>query len=168
MLLSGKSTKEVTRIVLRTVKDKALSAHDRLVRTAQKRSADQQGAFFTALFHLAAEAIKDDVKQFCDRAKATLEKVEAHGHEPQVDKDWLKEVTGEKDNFYFSTEKLMSDLVTTPRRKRRKKRLSDDEIKRIKNDIEAAIIDDDLPQDFHQDLTSSRAYVTKSSPMMRV
>lgn len=155
--------------MVRTVKDKALSAHDKLVRTAQKRSADQQGAFFTALFHLAAEAFEDDVKHLCERAEQAFKEIEAHEHVPQMNKDWLKGVTGEKDNFYsVSTGKLMSDLVTTPRRKRRKKRLSDDEIKRIKNDIEAAIIDDDSPRDLHQALTSSRAYVTKSSPMMRV
>lgn len=101
---------------LEAVKEKASSAHNKLVSTARKKVPDgtNQGAFFATLFQLAAECIEDDVEGFCDRADEIFEEIEAHGQEPQLSEDWLKEVTGEKDNFYFSTDNLVSDLVTLP------------------------------------------------------
>ena len=139
---------------LQALKEKAAEFQKRLVQVAKKKVPDgtNQGAFFATLFQMAAECIEDDVEGFCDLAETIFEEIEAHGQEPQLSEDWLAEITGEKDNFYFSTDNLVSDLVTKPRRKRRKKQLSDDEIEQIKHDIEAAIIDDDSPRDLHQAL----------------
>ena len=49
-----------------------------------------------------------------------------------LDGDWLGEVTGDRDTFNFSTENLVSDLVSPPRKKRRQKQLSQEEIGRAK------------------------------------
>lgn len=139
---------------LQAVKDKASSAHNKLVRKAKKKVAEEQGqgAFFAVLFQLAAQCIEDDVEGFCDLAETIFDEIEAHGKEPQLSEDWLKEVTGEKDTFNFSTENLVSDLVSPPRSKRRKKKLSQDEKERLRQQVEAAIIDDDSPRDLHQAL----------------
>ena len=144
----------LTQQQLEKVQEKAALVHQRLIQVAKKKVPDgtNQGAFFATLFQMAAQCIEDDVEGFCDLAETIFEEIEAHGHEPQLSEDWLAEVKGEKDNFYFSTDNLVSDLVSPPRRKRRKKQLSDDEIEQIKHDIEAAIIDDDSPRDLHQAL----------------
>lgn len=137
---------------LEKVQEKAALVHQRLVQVAKKKvpqGMTNQGAFFAVLFQMAAECIEEDVEEFCDRADEIFEEIEAHGQEPQLSEDWLKEVTGEKDNFYFSTDNLVSDLVSPPRKKRRKKQLSEEEIERIKNEIENAIIDD-TPQNYEQ------------------
>lgn len=138
---------------LERVQKKAALVHQRLVQGAKKKvpQGANQGAFFAILFHLAALGIEDDVESFCDRAEATFEEIEAHGQEPTIDIDWLKEVTGEKDTFNFSTENLVSDLVTLPRRKRRKRGLSEEEKEKLAAQVEAAIIDD-LPMGVEQAL----------------
>lgn len=143
---------------LQAARKKAAAFQQRLVSAAQgqSRQAQAQGAFFAALFHLAAEAIEGDVNQFCEKADEIFEEIEAHGKEPALDNDWLMEVTGEKDNFYFSTENLVSDLATMPRRKRRKKELSEEERERLRQQVKAAIIDDDTPhQSFEQALATA-------------
>ena len=80
-----------------------------------------EGVFFAALFHLAGETIELDVDGFCEKADEVFEKIEAHGQEPTLDTDWLGEIVGDRDTFNFSTENLVSELVSAPRRKRRKK-----------------------------------------------
>ena len=139
---------------LETAQERAALFQKRLVQVAKRKvpqGTTNQGAFFAVLFQLAAQCIEDDVEGFCDRAEAAFEEIEAHGQEPQLDEDWLKELTGEKDTFNFSTENLVSDLVATHRKKKRKKELSDEERARIKQEIENAIIDEQ-PQDFEQAL----------------
>ena len=142
---------------LQALKDKAAEFQKRLVQVAKKKVPDgtNQGAFFATLFQMAAECIEDDVEGFCDLAETIFEEIEAHGHEPQLSEDWLAEVTGEKDNFYFSTENLVSDLVSPPKRKRRKKQLNEDEKERLRQEIEAAIIDDKPHQSFEQALATA-------------
>ena len=140
---------------LQALKEKAAEFQKRLVQVAKKKVPDgtNQGAFFATLFQMAAECIEDDVEGFCDLAEQSFEEIEAHGQESQLSEDWLAEVTGEKDSFYFSTENLVSDLVSPLKRKRWKKQLSEDEIERIKNEIENAIVEeDDSPCDLHQAL----------------
>jgi len=85
-------------------------------------------AFFSEVFRLAGEGIEADVDGFCDRAEMAFEEIEAHGQEPQLDDDWLGELTGENDNFYFSTDSIVSDAEKLPGRKRgRKQKLPDEQ-----------------------------------------
>lgn len=132
---------------------RAAEFQDALIEKAQRCSdggSAEGSAFFAALFHLAAELIEGDVDGFCDRAEAAFEEIEAYGQEPSIDTDWLGEVVGDRDTFNFSTDNLVSDLVTLPKRKRRKKKqLSQEEKDRITAQVEAAIIDE-KPQDYEQ------------------
>ncbi|NJM97791.1 MAG: hypothetical protein HC800_12105 [Phormidesmis sp. RL_2_1] len=144
---------------LEALQEKALAFHRRLVTTAKQRVTDEEGqaAFFAALFQLAAVCIEGDVDRFCDRADEVFEEIEAVGQEPMLDIDWLAEVTGDQDNFYFSTDTLVSDLVPLPRRKRRQHLLSHDEIDRLKKEIEQAIIEDDGPLNLQQALAGAHS-----------
>ncbi|MEO1391107.1 MAG: hypothetical protein AAFV85_27560 [Cyanobacteria bacterium J06634_6] len=69
---------------------------------------------FAEVFRLAASLIEEDVDGFCDRAQLAFEEIEAFGQEPTIDDDWLDEVTGEKDNFYFSTDSLVRETEKLP------------------------------------------------------
>ena len=123
---------------------RASEFQEKLVEKARGRvphGADE-GVFFAALFHLAGETIELDVDGFCEKADEVFEKIEAHGQEPTLDTDWLGEIVGDRDTFNFSTENLVSELVSAPRRKRRKKQLSYEERERIRQEIKDAIIDD--------------------------
>ena len=83
--------------------------------------AEGQKTFFLTLFRVAAEHIERDVQEFCDRAADVFEEIEAHGQEPTIDEGWLSELTGENDNFYFSTDSLISQPPPIPGRKRGRK-----------------------------------------------
>ena len=74
--------------------------------------------FFIALFAIAAERIAQDADDFCARAEEIFEAIEAFGQEPELDSDWLAEVTGEKDTFYFSIDSLVTEVDSLPRRAR--------------------------------------------------
>ena len=125
---------------------KAATAQKKLIEQARRRVPEGvqegQGLFFLMLFQLAGESIEADVDTFCDRAEATFEEIEAFGQEPQLDEDWLGEVTGDRDTFNFSTDNLVSDLVSPPRKGRRKKQLSQEEQDRLREEVENAIIDE--------------------------
>lgn len=69
---------------------------------------------FAEVFRLAATQIEEDVEGFCDRAEMAFEEIEAFGQEPQLDDDWIDELTGEKDNFYFSTDSLVDEVEPLP------------------------------------------------------
>ena len=85
-------------------------------------------AFFSEVFRLAGEGIEADVDGFCDRAELAFEEIEAYGQEPELDDDWLGEITGENDSFYFSTDSIVSDAEKLPGRKRgRKPKLPDEQ-----------------------------------------
>ena len=85
--------------------------------TAKALEYDRQN-FFIALFAIAAERITQDADDFCDRAEEIFAEIEAFGQEPQLDSDWLAEVTGEKETFYFSIDSLLTELDPLPRRAR--------------------------------------------------
>ena len=92
------------------------------------RGEEGQRAFFPEVFRIASELIERDADSFCDPAKEVFEKIEAHGQEPGLDDDWIDELTGENDNFYFSTDSLEKQRETLPGRKRgRKPKEPDDE-----------------------------------------
>lgn len=88
---------------------------------------ESQGRGFAELFRLAALKIETDVDGFCDRAQEVFDEIEAFGQEPQIDEDWLKEVTGERENFYFSTESLTQPAPKLPSRRARKRKAQVDE-----------------------------------------
>ena len=62
---------------------KASEFQERLVNKARTRGPQgaDEGSFFAALFRLAAETIEEDVDEFCDRAEAAFEEIEAFGQE---------------------------------------------------------------------------------------
>lgn len=126
--------------------ERAISFQKRLVEKARGRVGGgraESGVFFAALFQMAGEAIEGDVDGFCDLAERVFEEIEAHGQEPMLDGDWLGEVVGDRDTFSFSTESLVSDLVTTHRKKRRRqKQLSQEEQDRLREEVENAILDE--------------------------
>ena len=135
----------------KVVQRRAIAFKERVVAIAQRKANGHGGsAFFPEVFRIAGELIEQDTDGFCDRAEATFEEIEAHGQEPQLDDDWIDELTGENDNFYFSTDSLVSELEPLPGRKRGRKSLSDTEVDRITREIENAIIDDDEGQSFEQ------------------
>lgn len=115
-------------------------------------------AFFPEVFRIAGEGIEEDVDGFCDRAEEVFEEIEAFGQEPQLDDDWIDQLTGENDNFYFSTDSLVRELEPLPGRKRGRKPLSDLEVQRLTREIENAIIDENEPeQSFEQALAVAHA-----------
>lgn len=97
---------------------KAIDFRQHVTAIAHAKGTD---AFFPELFRIAADLIEQDANDFCDRAEVVFEEIEAYGQEPQLDTDWLDELTGEKDNFYFSTDSLVSELPPLPGRKRGRK-----------------------------------------------
>jgi len=130
---------------LELVQKRAISFQKMLVLRDRGRgdgTSTEGGVFFAELFRLAGEAIKNDVETFCDHADEVFEEIEAFGQEPVLDGDWLGEVTGDRDTFNFSTDNLVSDLFSPPRKGGRKKELSDEERGRFQAEVEAAIIDD--------------------------
>ncbi|MEL6881048.1 MAG: hypothetical protein AAFP09_11015 [Cyanobacteria bacterium J06607_10] len=108
----------------------------RVVAIAHKK-ANREGekAFFPEVFRIASELIEQDTDGFCDPAEMVFEEIEAHGQEPQLDDDWIDELTGENDNFYFSTDSLVQELEKLPGRKRGRKSLSDTEVDRITREV---------------------------------
>ena len=95
---------------------------------------------FAEVFRLAASLIEEDVDGFCDRANLAFDEIEAFGQEPTLDTDWLDEVTGEKDNFYFSTDSLVRETGSLPpgNRGKGRRRKAPDEAMVVKA-VEAAI-----------------------------
>ena len=124
------------------------------------RSEEGQRAFFPEVFRIASELIEHDTGEFCDRAEEVFEEIEAFGQEPELDDDWIDELTGENDGFYFSTDSLVRELEPLPGMKRRRKALSNDEVERITREVSNAIIDDDenkTVQSFKQTLAVAHA-----------
>ena len=94
--------------------------------TAKALEYDRQN-FFIALFAIAAERIAQDADDFCARAEGVFEEIEAFGQEPQLDSNWLAEVTGEKDTFYFSIDNLVTEVDPLPRSARQREAIAPDE-----------------------------------------
>ncbi|MGC1306644.1 MAG: hypothetical protein WA885_05400 [Phormidesmis sp.] len=74
-----------------------------------------------AMFAICAELIQRKTDRFCEKAEDEFDTIEAYGSEPELDDDWLDELTGEKDSFYFSTDSIEKGLPPLPRRARGKK-----------------------------------------------
>ena len=108
-------------------------------------------AFFSEVFRLAGEGIETDVDGFCDRAELAFEEIEAHGQEPELDDDWLGELTGENDSFYFSTDSIVSEAEKLPGRKRGRKPKEPDE-QQVVQAVEEAIasVEDALKVAHHE------------------
>ena len=120
------------------VNEKARRFRDEVTERALRQ--DRQN-FFVTLFAIAAELIAQDTDSFCDRAEEIFEEIEAFGQEPQLDSDWLSEVTGEKETFYFSIDSLLTELDPLPRSTRRGETPSPDEeavVLAVENAIQSA------------------------------
>lgn len=105
---------------------RAVGFRDQLVHWTTNKATGNT-AFYPELFWLAAQLIEKDADAFCDRAQAIFDEIDAYGQEPQLDSDWLQELTGEKDSFYFSTDILVSELPPLPGQKRGRKPRPPDE-----------------------------------------
>lgn len=93
-----------------------------------------------AMFAIAAELIHRKTDRFCVTADEQFDCIEAYGTEPVLDDDWLDELTGENDSFYFSTDALEKGLPPLPRRKRAKQHEADlDEVQMV-HVVEAAVL----------------------------
>ena len=130
----------------------ALQNSQRMGQVNRGTSEEGQRAFFPEVFRIASELIEQDTGEFCDRAEEVFEEIEAHGQGASLDDDWIDELTGENDNFYFSTDSLVRERESLPGLKRGRKSLTDDEVESITRDVENAIIDDDQGQSFEQAL----------------
>ena len=72
-------------------------------------------------------------------AQEMFDEIDAFGQEPQLDDDWLAEVTGEKDTFYFSTDSLVCSLPPLPGHKKSRTLTASDE-KAVTQAVEEAIV----------------------------
>ena len=102
-------------------------AQQKAARFRQRVERESKGKGFAEVFRLAALRIEADVDGFCDRAQEVFDEIEAFGQEPEIDEEWLKEVTGETNSFYFSTESLIQEAPKLPSRRERKKKEQVDE-----------------------------------------
>ena len=69
----------------------------------RKVKARQFDSLYAATFAISAELISRRADWISEKAEDTFDEIEAFGQEPQLDTDWLDQLTGEKDKFYFST-----------------------------------------------------------------
>ena len=107
---------------------RAISWRQKVGAISQERANGQEGnAFFPEVFRIAGELIEKDTGEFCERAEEVFQEIEAHGQEPQLDDDWIDVLTGENDNFYFSTDSLGKERETLPGLKRGRKAKGPDE-----------------------------------------
>lgn len=126
--MEGEKTGRLSDQQKRVVQERATAFRQKVVAIAHKKANREGGsAFFPEVFRIASELIEQDTDGFCDRAEATFEEIEAHGQEPQLDDDWIDELTGDNDNFYFSTDSLEKQRETLPGRKRGRKAKGPDE-----------------------------------------
>ena len=102
-----------------------------------------------AMFAICAELITRKTDKFCESAEDEFDSIEAHGQEPELDDDWLDELTGEKDSFYFSTDSIVQALPPLPRRKRSKQ--PDGEL----DEVQMAAVVEEAVQSFEQAMAVS-------------
>lgn len=108
--------------------ERAIAFRQKVVAIAQGKAHKKGGnAFFPEVFRIASELIEQDTGEFCDRAQEAFEEIEAHGQEPELDDDWVDEITGDNDNFYFSTDSLVQEREKLPGLKRCRKGKAPDE-----------------------------------------
>ena len=141
--MEGDKTGRLSDRQKKRVMGRAVAFRQRVVAIARERADGEAGnAFFPEVFRIASELIEQDTGEFCDRAAEAFDEIEAHGQEPELDDDWVDELTGENDSFYFSTDSLVQERETLPNRKRGRKPKAPDEVERITRDVENAIVDD--------------------------
>lgn len=156
--MEGEKTGRLSDEQKKRVQGRALAWRRKVVAIAHQKANREGGtAFFPEVFRIASELIEQDTDGFCDRAEATFEEIEAFGQEPQLDDDWIDALTGENDNFYFSTDNLVSEMEALPGRKRGRKALSDKDIERITREVSNAIINDDEGLSFEQAIAVSHS-----------
>ncbi|MGC1309360.1 MAG: hypothetical protein WA885_19235 [Phormidesmis sp.] len=112
------------------VQGRALEWRQRVVAIAHQNATGQKGrAFFPEVFRMASELIEKDTGEFCNHAQGVFDEIEAHGQEPSLDDDWIDELIGENDNFYFSTDNLgkQKEKEALPGRKRGRRPKGPDE-----------------------------------------
>ena len=144
----------------KVVQGRAIAFRRRVVAISLQKAGRHGGnVFFPEVFRIAGELIEHDTGEFCDLAEEVFEEIEAFGQEPGLDDDWIDELTGENDNFYFSTHSLVRRLEPLPGQKRGRKALSDDEVERITREVSNAIIndEDEQRQSFEQALAVAHA-----------
>ena len=130
--MEGEKTGRLSDRQKKRVMGRAVAFRQRVVAIARGKAEEKGGkggnAFFPEVFRIASELIEQDTDGFCDRAQEAFEEIEAHGQEPQLDEDWVDEITGENNNFYFSTDSLEKQREKLPGRKRgRKPKAADEE-----------------------------------------
>ncbi|NJM98040.1 MAG: hypothetical protein HC800_13595 [Phormidesmis sp. RL_2_1] len=112
------------------VQGRAISWRQKVVAIAEQKARGLGGgAFFPEVFRIASELIEKDTGEFCDHAQDVFDEIEAHGQEPLLDDDWVDEITGENNNFYFSTDNLgkQKQKEALPRRQRGRRPKGPDE-----------------------------------------
>lgn len=118
---------------LATLRYRAEQFHKQIVKQGKAKG-------FSEIFRLAALRIEADVDSFYELAEELFEEIEAYGKEPKLDEDWLYEVTGERDTFYFSTENLLTEPLPIDRgRGQQHKESTAEEKAEVVEEVEQAV-----------------------------
>ena len=125
---------------LRSLAIRARRFHQLVTGLAHKKvRARQFDSINAATFAISAELIGRRADWLAIRAEDAFDEIEAFGHEPKLDDDWLDGLTGEKDNFYFSTDSLVHEREPLPRRKRARKLKGDLDAEAMAEVVEEAV-----------------------------
>ncbi|MEM6452496.1 MAG: hypothetical protein AAF703_19540 [Cyanobacteria bacterium P01_D01_bin.105] len=136
----GDAGGRLSREKLRSLEERALRFRQLVTRLATRKvKARQFDSLYAATFAISAELIERRADWISEKAEDTFDEIEAYGQEPELDTDWLDELTGEKDKFYFSTQSLVKELETLPRKKRARKRKGDLDEKEMAAVVEEAV-----------------------------
>ena len=130
----------LSREKLRSLEGRALRFRQLVTRLATRKvQARQFDSLYAATFAISAELIERKADWISEKAEDTFDEIEAFGQEPELDDDWLDQLTGEKDNFYFSTQSLVKELERLPRKKRARKRKGDLDEQQMAAVVEEAV-----------------------------
>ncbi|MEO0519146.1 MAG: hypothetical protein AAF171_17795 [Cyanobacteria bacterium P01_A01_bin.116] len=125
---------------LRSLEGRAVRFRQLVTRLATRKvQARQFDSLYAATFAISAELIERRADWISEKAEDTFDEIEAFGQEPELDDDWLDELTGEKDKFYFSTQSLVRELERLPRKKRARKRKGDLDEQQMAAVVEEAV-----------------------------
>ena len=125
---------------LRSLEIRARRFHQLVTGLAHKKvRARQFDSINAATFAISAELIGRRADWLAIRAEDAFDEIEAFGHEPELDNDWLNGLTGKKDNFYFSTDSLVREREPLPRRKRARKLKGDLDAEAMAEVVEEAV-----------------------------
>ena len=130
----------LSREKLRSLEGRAHRFRQLVTRLATRKvQARQFDSLYAATFAISAELIERKADWISEKAEDTFDEIEAFGQEPELDDDWLDQLTGEKDNFYFSTQSLVKELERLPRKKRARKRKGDLDEQQMAAVVEEAV-----------------------------